>query len=201
MKDSDTIETGKGAIIREVLRKINERIFPITSIHLAWLKDCPEMIPVIVEWQYNYLSTYDNSLTREQLVDSLKSQLGAKEIPFTIVAVKHGKPVGSFSLEIESEPELSDLPGPWGVGFHVVPEERKRGVARELANALLTITEELGYSHIYFAISLSNFPTINMFLKQGAEIIDTRLFKAHTINILRMTELRLKPPTFIKFQK
>lgn len=195
MKDGDKLDAGKGVIIREVLRQINEKNLPSTSIRLEWLKDCPEVIPVIAEWQYNDWSGYDTSLTREKLINGFKSQLGANDVPFTLIALKYGMPIGSISLEIESEPELSDLPGPWGGSFHVISAERKKGVARELANALLTITEKLGYSHLY--IFTSNFANVDMYVNQGAEIIDTRPYKGHAITVLRMVDLRVKPPAFV----
>lgn len=173
-------------IVREVLQEVNEKAFFSESVRFELLNDFPSMIPILAHWQYNDWHSYDTSLTVNQLVNYFEKQLTENDISFTIVALKDGVPIGSISLDEEGEVEFSDLSGtgPWLGSFHVIFEERNKGIGQELGNAVLTIAKRLGYPQVNFFTS--NFSNVAMYLKKGAQIIDTRPFRGHTITIMKL---------------
>jgi GNAT superfamily N-acetyltransferase len=173
-------------IIQEVLREANEKVFGFKSLQLKLLKECPEMIPHIAQWQYNDWHSYDTTLTLERLIKSFEKQLTTVDFPFTIVVLQGGMPIGSISLKKEGEPEFSDISdkGPWVGSFHVIPRERHRGIGPKLYKVALTIAKRMGYEQVNFYTS--NFSNVVRYVKKGAQVVETRPFRGHTVTLMKI---------------
>lgn len=171
---------------RTALQEINTNVFSHESIRFELLKDYPSFIPTLAQWQYDDWHSYDSSLTVRKLIDYFEKQLTTRNISFTIVALKDGEPIGSISLDEEGEPEFSDLSvsGPWIGSYHVIPEERGKKIGLELGKLILTIARHLGYSQVNFFTS--NFSNVAKYLKKGAQIVESRTFRSHTVTIMKM---------------
>lgn len=180
-------ETTVSVIIREVIEEVNKNIFFPELIRFEVLNDNPSLIPLLAQWQYNDWHSYDVSLTLEKLINGFKNQSIENGPSFTIVALKEGKPIGSISLDQEGEVEFADLwgKGPWLGSFHVIPEERNKGLGQELGKIVLTIAMRLGYTQVNFFTS--NFSNVDKYLKKGAQIVETRPFRGHIITIMKIT--------------
>ncbi len=171
-------------IIKETLQEINQDLDQ--SIHLELLKNHPEAIPTLAEWIYEDWHPYDKSLTKERLIEGYKQRFNDNQIPFTILAIKNSKPIGVISLKLhQQDKELADLENgcPWVGSLHVISEERGQGIGESLAKAVTTIAKKLGHKELRFYLSESK--GVNWCIKRGAEIIETRPFRGHTITILR----------------
>jgi GNAT superfamily N-acetyltransferase len=69
-------------------------------------------------------------------------------LPVTWVAVEDGKPVGIVSLkeyDLLSHKHLT----PWLSALYVIPEYRKRGIARKLIETVIDYASSLGYSSVH----------------------------------------------------
>lgn len=181
--------TAEDTIIRSVLQAANEQLLS-KSLRFELLKDSPHLVPVLVQWQYDDWVSYDASLTKERLYHEFVRQLDAEDLAFTLVAIRDEVPIGSISLDNEGEPELSDLPGPWPGNFHVIEQERGKGIGKQLGNVMLTIAKELGYTHLYFFTS--NPLNVKKYVKKGASVFEMRPFRGHTITVMKM-DISSKP--------
>jgi predicted N-acetyltransferase YhbS len=173
-------------IIQDVLQDANENIFGPRSLELKLLKECPEMIPYVAQWQYDDWHSYDTTLTLERLIKSFEKQLSAADFPFTIVVLKDGFPIGSISLTKEGEPEFSDISnkGPWVGSFHVISKERSRGIGPKLAKVVLAIAKRFGYQQVNFYTS--DFSNVRRYVKKGAQVVETRPFRGHTVTLFKI---------------
>ncbi len=142
------------------------------------LNDYAEFIPVVAQWQYDDWHGYDKSLTLEKLMEGFKDQT-------TIVAFNDQVPMGSISLQKEGEPEFSDLGDVLWVGtFHVIPNERNKGIGTKLGLVALEMARRLGYREVYFYTSdVSN---VAKYVKKGAQVFDSRPFRGHTITLMKI---------------
>jgi hypothetical protein len=174
------------AIIQTALQEANENVFGPRSMSLKLIKDCPEMIPTVAQWLYDDWHSYDKSLTLEKLVKGFEKQLTASDMPFTLIVLKEGVPIGSVSLRKEKEPEFSDIAdgNPWVGTFHVIPTERNSEVGPKLKKVVLTIAKRLGYQHVNFYTS--NVSNVKKYVKMGAQIVGTRPFRGHTVTLMKM---------------
>lgn len=175
----------KDRILQETLQEMNQTTFSPKGIQVKLLTDCPGVIPVLAEWIYNDWHSYSASLTKEIMVESYTSHLNDNKLPFTIVAFREATPIGVVSLENKSEPELEDLEDgdPWGGTLHVEPAERKKGLGKDLATAIVNIAQKAGFKKISFYTS--NPVNVNWYVGRGAEVIGSRPFNNHTITIMR----------------
>lgn len=176
-------------VIYEVLEETNKTKVNSESMRFALLSENPTLIPILAQWQYNDWHTYDISLTQEQLIHAFETQSLEDGPSFTIVALKEDKPVGSISLDQVGEVEFADLwgSGPWIGSFHVIPEERNKGIGEALGKMILTAARRLEYTQVnFFTSNLSN---VEKYVKVGAQIVDTRSYRGHTITILKISLL------------
>lgn len=186
---SVVISTNMSHYIRQTLQEANERLFSVRNISLRLLKDCPENIPILVEWMYEEWRHYDDSLTREKLSTSFNNRLNDDKMPFTLVAERNSQPIGMIALKETGEPEFSSHYGsfPWLGSLHVLPEERNRGLGQTLVSVLNSIAVRLGHQKILFYTSNPN--NVAWYLKRGAHVIDKQIFRGHPITIMAFDHL------------
>lgn len=59
-------EKDNASAILEIIQKTNETLFSNREFHVELLKNYPDLIPVLAEWEYQDWHRYDSSLTREK---------------------------------------------------------------------------------------------------------------------------------------
>ena len=173
-------------IINGTLAEANNQTFLPNSIQVQILQNCPETIPVLAQWMYDEWHSYNKTLTLEKAKDGFNKYLTDAPIPFAIVALKEGRPIGMMALKMVGEPEFADLSdnNPWLSSFYVIPTERNKGLGQKLANTLITIAQRLGYAKVHFYTSNPN--NVPRYLKRGAKIVEKRPFCGHTVTIMDM---------------
>lgn len=173
-------------MIHQALQKANDDFFFSHSIRVDILKNCTQTIPVLAQMLYEEWHTYDASLTTEKLVHSFNMCLNDDKIPITFVAFKNNKPIGTISLETESDPAFSDFPenSVWMGSLQVIPEERKQGLGQELLKLAAVVARCLGYEEMYFYTS--NPANVKWYAKRGAYTIEERPFRNHMITIMHL---------------
>lgn len=171
-------------MIQHAIQMENEGFFFPRSMQLDLLKNCPQVIPNLVQWIYEEWHPYDASLTKEKLIRSFQARLNADSIPITFVVLKDALPIGIISLKKETAPEFADFPenSIWMGSLQVIPEERSQGIGQELLKFSQIIAKQLGYEKLYFYTS--NPANVKWYLKRGAQVIEERPFRHHTITIM-----------------
>lgn len=171
-------------MIQHAIQAENENFFFPRSIQLDLLKNCPQVIPSLAQWLYEEWHSLDVSLTKEKLIHSFKMRLNADDIPITFVVLKDGLPIGVVSLKKETAPEFADFPEDsiWMGSLQVVLEERNQGIGQALLKFSQTIARKFGYEKLYFYTS--NPANVKWYIKKGAQVIEERPFRHHTITIM-----------------
>lgn len=173
--------------IQQALQRENEDFFFSHSMKLDLLKNCPQVIPILAKWLYEEWHPYDVSLTQEKLIHSFKTRLNTDAIPITFVVLKDDQPIGIISLKKNTAPEFADFPerSIWMGSLQVIPEERNQGVGQELLKFSQIIARQFGYEKLYFYTS--NPINVKWYLKRGAQVIEERPFRNHTITIMKIS--------------
>lgn len=171
-------------LIRQTVQEANSALFSNQSLRIELLKNCPEVIPELAEWEYQDWHLYDTSLTREKLIEEFNQSLNDDKLPLTLVAFRSDIPIGVISLTAKSEPEFSDLEdgNPWGGSFHVIPTERARKLGENLAAVAVHIAKKLGHSKIHFFTS--NPRVVNWYTRRGAQVLETRPYRNHVVTMM-----------------
>jgi predicted N-acetyltransferase YhbS len=120
----------------------------IESMQIEYLADHLEMAPVLADWHYNEWKELLPEWSHEQAIAGLRSHVGRRQIPTTLVAVENDVVVGSASLLV------SDLDGwdhlsPWVASVYVLPECRGRGIGRLLVARAVVEAGALGLPCVY----------------------------------------------------
>lgn len=172
-------------LLKQVLSDLNNEIFSPRSLHLNFLKHYPEWIPLLAEWEYADWHSYDHSLTKEKLIDGFSQRLHDDQLPLVLVLFKAVLPIGVISLENQTEPELADLEdgNPWGGSFHIIAEERGRGLGEAAGKALGILAKRLGYERLWFYTS--NPRNVKWYARQGVKIVEKRPFRGHEITVMK----------------
>jgi len=171
-------------MIKQAIQRENEDFFFSHSLRLDLLKNCPQAIPTLAQWIYEEWHPYDASLTKEKVVHSFKTRLNADIIPITFVVLSGDLPIGVISLKKETAPEFADFPenALWMSSLQVAPEARNQGIGQELLKFSQTIARQFGQENLYFYTS--NPENVKWYLKRGAQVIEKRPFRNHTIIIM-----------------
>jgi GNAT superfamily N-acetyltransferase len=99
-------------------------------IELKQLSECPEHLLAVGTWIYEeWWKRRNNSF--EAVLRWLRTHTEKDTVPFTVVALVGGNPVGSCCV-IENDCVHRPQYAPWVAAVYVKPEFRRRGVASKL---------------------------------------------------------------------
>jgi hypothetical protein len=72
-------------VIRQTLDEFNETFFSPRSLRVDLLKNYPELIPTLANWEYEAWRVYNTSLTPEIFLNLFNKRLNDDAIPLTFV--------------------------------------------------------------------------------------------------------------------
>lgn len=171
-------------MIQQKIDETNKSFFSQRNLHLALLKNYPQVIPTLADWLYDTWHPYDTSLTREKLIHSFEARLNSDQIPITFVILENNKPIGLVSLKRQTSPELSDFSKDslWMGGLQVIEEKQNQGLGQELLRFAANMARLQGLEKLHFYTSDPS--KVAWYLKRGAQILEKRPFRNHTITIM-----------------
>ncbi|MBS0286697.1 MAG: GNAT family N-acetyltransferase [Proteobacteria bacterium] len=70
------------------------------KIDIAYLKDCPQHLPLIAQWIFNEWGHYNPVSSLDRAKSKLNEHLNKDSLPITFVALENNQPVGTCSLRI-----------------------------------------------------------------------------------------------------
>lgn len=172
--------------VQPLLDQYNQKFRADGGYTVQLLKYCPQTIPVLVDWVYAAWSTYDPSLTREDLAHRYQQRLHDDRMPITVVALRGREPVGTFSLRESVEPNLNAVGYiPWLGSHHIAQTETTESLDQDLLDISVRLTACFGYPNLY--VYLSDSARAEWYVKQGASVLDSRPFRDHTVTILSLS--------------
>lgn len=173
-------------VIRKEIQQSNVHTFLSKGITVGLLKDHPQAIPTLVEWIFDEWRSYDASLTKEGLVANFNRRLNDDRIPFSVVALREGRPIGTISLKETGEPEFAafSTDSPWLGSLQVVSAERKQGIGQGLLRLAIDMAKALGHHTLF--LYTSNPANCAWYHKHGAQQIEVRPFRDHPVTIMQI---------------
>jgi N-acetylglutamate synthase-like GNAT family acetyltransferase len=115
---------------------------------IQYLTDDPVMIQTLAQWHYQQWGFMNPGESVEKRIAELRTHLGSKQIPTTLVALSDNTLVGSASLIAHDMDTRMDL-SPWLASVYVAPALRNRGIGSALVRRALEEAESLGVRTLY----------------------------------------------------
>ena len=117
-------------------------------MNLEYLGHHTGHIPTLAGWHHEQWSYLNPQRTLEERIERLRSHLGGRRMPTTVVAVEGQSLLGSASLIEHDLPTRTDL-SPWLASVYVVAEHRRRGIGSALVRRIVEEAEALQYDCLY----------------------------------------------------
>lgn len=149
---------------------------------IIYLADKPELVPTLAKWTYDTWSLYDNQLTFEMCVESVKSKLNHDKMPLALVMMDGNTPIGMASLKTKIKLGGYEEKSPWLGSLFVHQSYRDKAVGIMLLDAIYKKAKELGFSEIF--VFASDPDAAKWYFKQGWELFARDMFRSHEVQLL-----------------
>lgn len=152
-------------------------------ITIDLLKNYPDKTPDIVDIWYETLGKkWMPDVCLDEVTQRFQAHLNDNLLPLTYLAMDEKKPVGICSLRINDgiRPDLS----PWLGSLAVNPAYQKRGIARQLIDAVKEKASSLGFQKLY----LFTFDTqiADYYTRLGWKRIDMDDYSGHSVTVMEI---------------
>ena len=117
------------------------------TLEIKQLAECPEFLVPVGTWIYEEWWRTPNN-TPEVVFSKLRGHCQKDAIPFTVVVVEAGRPVGSCCV-IENDCIHRPQYSPWVAAVYVRPEYRLRGIASRILQESFKIAQRIGVAGLY----------------------------------------------------
>lgn len=117
-------------------------------VDIVDLKFVPQFLPTLAEWHHREWAYLNPGRSLEQRIADMQEHLHETLVPSTWVAVVDSTPAGSASLlhaDMDTHPELT----PWLASVYVAPDFRRRGIASQLVQQVMTQAQQHGIATLY----------------------------------------------------
>ena len=121
---------------------------PPEPVVIRYLADCPQHIPVIATWIFDYWGKSYGFKSLQDQINALSRRLYRNRIPLALVAFSGSRPVGTASLKIQEMPMRKQFYY-WLGSVYVIPEFRGRGIGRSLVTRCETVAAEIGVTDLF----------------------------------------------------
>lgn len=120
----------------------------MSSMHIAYIKDHQDMLPVVAQWLFDEWSDLCPGSTVKTFLEQLQENCHDNQVPLTLIALRDGDVVGTASL-IEYDMDTRRDLSPWLASVYVIPEQRGQGIGTKLVQAIVAKATEIGISKLY----------------------------------------------------
>ncbi|WP_180138936.1 GNAT family N-acetyltransferase [Desulfoluna butyratoxydans] len=117
------------------------------DIKIEFIEDNRHLFSIIEESYKKEWKEYYRPGGQGDALSDIYSFCNKDKLPICLVALKHGKFLGSVALRQKSGShyQLS----PWVTSLYVIAEERQKGIGTKLIDAIENLSVDLGFSKIY----------------------------------------------------
>jgi GNAT superfamily N-acetyltransferase len=149
---------------------------------LKQLSECPEHLIAVGTWIYEqWWKRPDN--TSEVVLRLLRTHTETDKVPYTVVAIVDGQPVGSCCV-IESDCVHRPQYSPWVAAVYVKPEYRLQGVASAVLQEAARIATRAGVRGLYIDCHIK---TVPVYEKSGWTIFEREVGDKESVVMFRAT--------------
>ena len=118
------------------------------NLRLAFLADYPEHVQQLAVWHHEAFAGLNPNASVAQRVEYLKSRMGRRSVPTTVIALLEDTLVGSASLVEHDMPGRQDL-SPWVASVYVRQGYRRQAIGTRLMQHVEAIARSLGFERLY----------------------------------------------------
>ena len=137
------------------------------DVEIKQLCECPEHLDAVGSWIYEqWWRTPDN--TPEVVLSLLREHTDKDTVPFTLVALERGQPVGSCCV-IENDCVHRPQYAPWVAAVFVKEDRRYRGIASQILQQVCRVAQRVGVKGLYLDCHVR---TTSLYEKNGWEILE-----------------------------
>ena len=155
-------------------------MFPIGIEELKQLSDCPEHLEAVGTWIYKqWWRKPGNSL--EVVLCRLRQHTQRDAVPFTILALENGQPVGSCCV-IENDCVHRPQYAPWVAAVFVKPEWRHRGIASRILQEACCVARRARVKGLYIDCHVN---TVPLYEQNGWTILEREVGDKDSVVMLR----------------
>jgi N-acetylglutamate synthase-like GNAT family acetyltransferase len=112
------------------------------------LREAPQHIPTIARWHFDEWGYLNPGRTFEHRLDRMQRYLGDNPIPTMLIAIDGETLLGTAALvesDMDTHPEL----GPWLASVYIKADQRKRGLGKQLVQALMDFARRQELAQLY----------------------------------------------------
>jgi GNAT superfamily N-acetyltransferase len=150
-------------------------------MQLKQLSECPEHLDAVGTWIYEqWWRKPDN--TPEVVLSRLRQHTQRDAVPFTIVALENGQPVGSCCV-IENDCVHRPQCAPWVAAVFVKEQWRHRGIASRILQEACRVARRAGVKDLYIDCHVN---TVPLYEQNGWTILEREVGDAVSVVMLRM---------------
>ena len=156
--------------------------FISVTYEVKQLCECPEHLATVGTWVYRqwWSRRYDDP---EVIFSELRRHNRRDTVPFTVVALAGGAPVGSCYV-IENDCEHRKQYSPWVAAVYVKPEMRRRGIASMILQEAAAIAARANIPGLYIDCLATTAP---VYQKNGWNIYEREVADKDSVIMLRIT--------------
>ena len=122
------------------------------SLTITSLAECPEAASTVARWHWNAWGVGAHASTESDWL-AIVERRASQEVPFTLVALLEGEPVGAVSVCWDDVDDRYPDEGPWISGMVVRSNARNLGVGRALLTAAEHRCVEQGHRSLWLHTS------------------------------------------------
>lgn len=152
-------------------------------MELKQLCDCPEHLDAVGTWIYEQWWRKPGN-SPEVVFSRLRQHTKRDAVPFTIVALESGQPVGSCCV-IENDCVHRPQYAPWVAAVFVKPEWRHRGIASRILQEACRVARRAGVKGLYIDCHVN---TVPLYAQNGWTILEREVGDAVSVVMLRTLE-------------
>ncbi len=152
------------------------------DIEVKQLSECPEHLSAVGEAIYHewWSRRHDSP---EVVYNLLRTHTQKDKVPFTVVALANGVPVGSCCV-VENDCVHRPQYAPWVAAVFVKPEMRMQGVASKVLQEAAAIATRAGIEGLYIDCHVK---TRRVYEKNGWAILEREVGDKVSVVLLRRT--------------
>jgi GNAT superfamily N-acetyltransferase len=160
----------------------------VAALEICPLADRPEALGIVSKWVHGEWG-HKFGVSLEQMERGFRGRLHRDQIPFTLIGLLEGQPVGTSTVVSCDLPARRDL-YPWLAAVYVHPEHRRNGYGAALVQAACALVATLGNEHLFLYTETA--PAF--YEKLGWRTLERRTYLGDVVSVMTL-DLRRGSPT------
>ena len=157
------------------------------SLRIEYLADYPDLVPLLAGWFFREWGGGPPHDTLERFEEQILTRMNRDQPPFTLVAFKDDKAVGTAALriqEMKTHPQYQH----WLGSVYVKENWRRMGIGSALVKAVIEEAEQFGIQDLYLYTRGKE----SFYARWGWQAIERPMYRGRTVTIMKRSILDRK---------